>query len=102
MTTSEEALACTLSDRDAEAQALEWVDLQRLATNVAPIESGATMRFPKALAAGIQDLAEREAACCAFLNIVTLVEGDEFVVEITADNADGVGLAGLLAGLVTS
>ena len=60
------------------------------------------MRFPAAHSARIADLAEREAACCAFLDVNTLVEADEFVVEITADNPDAIGFIELLAGLAAS
>ncbi len=99
MTTSEPPTACTLNDQDAEAQALQWVELQGLATEITSVESGVAMRLPAAHAPAVLDLAERESACCSFLNIAATVEADECVVEITADTADALGLIGLLTGL---
>ena len=102
MTSSSEPVACTLTSRDAKAQALEWVDLQRLAVRTAPLASGAQMTFPAGHAAKIVDLAEREAACCAFLNIATSLDGDEFVVEITSENPDAIGVIAALSGVEPS
>ena len=98
MTTSPGPVACILNSRDAEAQALEWVDLQRLALRSAPLASGARMTFATVHAARIVDLAEREAQCCAFLDIATTLDGDEFVVEITSDNPGAIGVIAALSG----
>lgn len=99
MTTVPEPVACTLTAHDAEAQVLEWVDLQQLALRTAPLSTGARLTFPGDHAARILDLAERERACCAFLDIATAVDGDEFVVEITSENPDALGVIAALSGL---
>ncbi len=102
MTENATPIACTLSHRDAEAQALEWVDLQGLALRTKPLASGARITFPSIYASRIVDLAQREAACCSFLDIVTSRDGDEFVVEITADDPDAIDVIALLTGLTPS
>jgi hypothetical protein len=91
-----------LSQADAQTQAQEWVDLRKLASHVGPVAGGARMRFPMAHREGVLDLATRESACCSFLGIVTSVDGDELVLEITADTADAIEVIGLLAGFEPS
>ncbi len=98
MTPTPEPVACTLSRRDADAQALEWVDLQRLAVNSEPLATGARMTFSAEHASRIIDLAEREATCCAFLTITTAMTGDVFVLEIASDNPDAQGVIAVLSG----
>ena len=102
MTPDLEPVACTLSNRAAEAQALEWVDLQRLALRSAPLATGAQMTFPASHAAYIVDLAERESACCEFLDIATSLDGDEFVVDITSENPDAIDVIVALSGVTQS
>jgi len=98
MTSPPEPVACTLSKRGAEAQALEWVDLQRVALRSVPLDTGAQMTFPAEHAARIVDLAERETQCCAFLDIITMVDGDEFILSITSENPDAIGVIAALSG----
>lgn len=99
MSSTPAPVACTLDDQRAEAQALEWVDVQRLALRTEPVESGAEMTFPGRLASTITDLAEREAACCGFLNIATSLIGDDFVVKITSENPAAIGVIAALSGI---
>ena len=102
MTTPDEPIACTLSRADAQTQGQEWVDMRKLASHIGPVAGGARMRFPMAHRERILDLAERESVCCSFLRIVTSVDGDELVLQITADTADAIGVIGLLAGFEPS
>lgn len=99
MTPSLEPIVCTLGPHDAEAQALEWVDLQRIARHAVPLPNGARMTFPLDQSARISDLAEREATCCGFLAITTAPDGDDFILEITSENPDAVGVIGSLSGV---
>lgn len=94
-----DVVACSLTARDAAAQALEWVDLQRLALRTAPLVNGARMTFAAEHAARIVDLAEREAACCAFLTITTSLDGDECSVDVTADHPAAGGVIAALSGV---
>ena len=57
------------------------------------------MVFPAGLASMIADLAEREVACCAFLDIVTTLDGEEVVVSITSDNPDAHAVIAALSGV---
>ena len=98
MTSTPIPVACSLDAREAQTQALEWVDLQHLALGSSVLDSGARMGFPADLASKIVNLAEREAACCAFLNITTAASGDQFVVEITSDNPDAITVIAALSG----
>ena len=99
MSTEPTPVACSLGARDAETQALEWADLQRLASSSRALNSGAQMVFPAGLAAKVADLAEREVHCCAFLDIVTALDGDEFVLSITSENPDAIAVIGALSGV---
>ena len=53
-------------------------------------------------ASRVADLVVRERACCSFLQIATSNEGDEFVVEITSANRDGLSVIDALSGVVRS
>ena len=99
MTSKPTPVACSLGAHDAEHQALEWADLQRLATSSHALKSGAQMMFPAGLAAKVADLAAREVACCAFLDIVTTFDGDELVLSITSDDPDAIAVIGALSGV---
>lgn len=99
MTSTPTPVACSLNAREAKAQALEWADLRHLAVGSSALVSGAQMVFPADLASRIVDLAEREAACCAFLNITTAASAEQFVVEITSDNPDAAAVIAALSGV---
>ncbi len=102
MTKTPEPVVCTLTDRNAARQTLEWVDLQRLSLHSAPLATGARMTFSAEHASRIVDLAERESTCCAFLDIDTALDGDQFVVEITSENTDGLAVIAALSGVSLS
>ncbi len=99
MTPAPEPVVCTLRDREAGAQALEWVDLQRLALHSAPLATGAQMTFSSVCASRILDLADRESTCCTFLTIDSTLDGDAFVVEITSKNPDALDVIAALSGV---
>lgn len=99
MTPPNEQVACTLTTEEAADQLLEWSDLRHHATRIEALTAGAMMRFPAALEPLIDDLVRREAACCAFLDIVTSRSGDELVVEVTSLNADALPVISLLTGV---
>ncbi len=99
MTSIEEPVACTLSAHDAESQLLEWADLQELALRSQPLLTGARIAFPASHRVKIEDLAARETACCAFLDLSTTVQGDELLLEITSNNPDALGVIDALSGV---
>ena len=91
--------ACTLAAADAHAQALEWVDLRELAASVTAVDSGVHMTFPISMAPEVEDLAEREAACCSFLTIRTTRVDDQIALQVTTSNADALPVIFALAGV---
>lgn len=93
------AVMCTLTTKEARAQGLEWVDLQGIALRSEALPTGARMAFRSEDAARVADLADREATCCSFLNMTTAHVGDEFVLEVTTENPDGLGVIAMLSGL---
>ncbi len=99
MTSTSTPIACTLGAHDAQTHALEWVDLQRLAVRSHALSSGAQMVFPAGLTSRLIDLAAREVACCAFLDIVTTLDGDEVVLSVTSDDPEAHAVIGALSGV---
>ena len=92
-------IACTLTTKEASIQLLEWVDLQHRATAVAPIERGVRMTLPASLVTDVEDLARREAGCCAFLTIDTSLAGDVLTLDISSANPDALPVIHALAGI---
>lgn len=90
---------CTLTDKTAAAQVLEWADLQPLAIDITQLEGGVRMTFPWAMLGEVESLAQRERACCAFLTITTSVEADVLTLEVTSDNTDALPVISALAGI---
>lgn len=102
MSADPQPVACTLSETAATDQVLEWTDLRGQATDIGTMPSGARMRFPAELEPAVADLAGREAACCAFLDISTRRSGGDLVVEVTSQNPDALPVISLLVGLQLS
>jgi len=92
-------IACTLSVSDASRQATEWIDLQKRATSSESLPDGAALTFPEALADRVEDLASREAACCAFLTINTTRERGLVRVEVTSEDPDARPVITMLTGV---
>ena len=90
-------MACTLTPGAAVDQLGEWAELRRSATAVDDVEGGVRMAFPVGLADSVRDLAAREAACCAFLDI-EVSGGDEVVVEIRSEGDEAMAVVRLLTG----
>lgn len=101
MTSNSEPVACTLTTKEAASQVLEWTDLRSHATSITALDDGARMVLPATLADQVADLAEREAACCTFLDIFLTSKNDDLVLEITTESEEGQGVIALLAGLAT-
>lgn len=91
-------MACTLGANDAERQIDEWATLRGQAISAEALPTGARIVLPAGLEADARDLAQREAACCAFLTLETTVVDGRVVVDITADEPNGRAVVALLAG----
>lgn len=81
--------ACTLDQDAARAQTDEWQTLLTTALRREQTTDGLSIAFPIAHAGLVEDLAEREAACCAFLSITTRRTDDQITVEVDAADAAG-------------
>jgi hypothetical protein len=94
-------VACTLTDTAATAQAVEWTDLVEQAINTERVDGGAVLTFDPDLQARVQDLADREALCCAFLTITTERTEQGFRLEITAPDPEAHSLIESMVGLTS-
>jgi hypothetical protein len=63
-------------------------------------ERGAQLWFESAAALPVKDVAQKEAACCAFLAFHLEDEADMVRLDISSAHPDGVGVAQLLADQV--
>ena len=93
-------IACTLPPGGAEAQLGEWRSLRAHLVADEPIPGGRRLSFPIDLAPEVEDLAVREAACCAFLAIETHREADLVRVEISSEDPAAAPIIEALAGAV--
>ena len=92
-------IACTLTTEAATEQALEWVDLQDRATEVAALEGGVRMTFPASMVDDVEDLARRESACCAFLTISSSVIDEVLTLDISSQSPEALPVISALAGI---
>jgi hypothetical protein len=98
-TRADAPIVCTLTETDATEQALEWVDLQGRAVEVAAIDGGVRMTLPASLVDQVTDLAEREARCCAFLTINMSVADEILTLDISSPNPDAFPVISALTGI---
>ena len=99
MTPERIPIACTLSASDGARQVAEWRELQDLATAAEPLAAGAALIFPEELADRVEDLAAREATCCAFLTIETSRAGGDVRLEITSEDPEARPVITMLTGV---
>ncbi len=92
-------VACTLTTKEAASQVHEWADLQGQAQTIEAIPGGVRMTMPAALEDDIKDLAAREGACCAFLEISLSTIGDAVQLEVTSQNPQALPVISLLSGV---
>ncbi len=91
-------MVCTHPQPDM--QLLEWVDLRMRAISITACESGVVLTFPASLTSKIEDLAEREAACCRFLTLTTTaVTDDELTLKVTSSHDDAAPVIAALTGI---
>ena len=91
-------VACTATPVDAAAQLGEWAEVRASATAIEPLPNGVALSLPIDQHERVDDLAGREAMCCAFLSFATTVVDGRLRLEITTDDPNGVPVADLLAG----
>ncbi len=84
----EPEIGCSLSSEEARDQLGEWEALVADAHHVERSPSTLRVTLAKADAARVRDLAEREAACCAFLDITVEETADTVVVTVASPHPE--------------
>jgi hypothetical protein len=92
-------IACTLTTKGANKQAMEWTELRDHAHTVTELDTGVRMAFPAQMLDAVDDLARRERACCAFLRLTTMVADDVLTLDILSDDPDALPVIWELAGI---
>ncbi len=96
---SETAVACTLSLVELSAQGLEWADLAALSLRSERIDGGVASTYPVEMADAVEDLARRENGCCgSWLSAATERCGEVIRLEVTTENAAGLGVILAMTG----
>ncbi|MGI9608626.1 MAG: hypothetical protein ACR2P0_21025 [Acidimicrobiales bacterium] len=98
MTRKRIPIACTLDARAATDQLSEWTAVRGRAKRVETISDGVRFVLPADIEADVRDLARREEACCAFLDITVDKNGPDLVVSITSPDPDAGPVIALLTG----
>ena len=91
-------ITCTLDGDRAAAQLDEWAALRNVLIDSMPVPGGVRMAFPADRADAVRDLARREAACCAFLELTVAAEDDTVSVTVTSEDPQARPVIELLAG----
>ena len=94
-------IVCSLPTGDAARQALEWHDLADRAVAIDHHGDGVSMAFDIALAEAVEDLARREATCCASLTTETVRTPEHVRVTIRSDDPAAQPVIRVLTGLVS-
>ena len=98
MTENLQPVVCTLTTKDAASRSLEWAELRTRLLRSEIIENGAVAVFPITLADGVEDLAAREATCCAFLELSTTRDEKEIHLVVRSDHPDAAPVIAHLTG----
>jgi hypothetical protein len=91
-------IACSLPARESRDQIGEWQALLEHRVTAERVDNGYAVTYRADVMHVVQDLARREAACCGFLDIVTMPTEDGIRMVITSDNPDALPVIGLLTG----
>ncbi len=90
-------LACTLDPGAARAQLDAWADLRRWCRRAERNGDGVRLWFDAAAEPALRRVAEREAACCAFLQLEVVADPAAVRLSIRSEHPDAQPLIGLLA-----
>lgn len=89
-------IACTLTPERAVDRVAEWRALLGHAVSKARRGAGARVVFPAGLAGRVDDLARREARCCAFLGFRVTRDESSVVLDVDAPDEAWPVVAALL------
>lgn len=98
MTENVHPIACSLSARESRDQIGEWRALSAHRLTSERIEGGYAVTFDTETAPVVEDLARREAACCAFLTIDAAHTEHGLRLTMTSENPDALPVIELLVG----
>lgn len=89
-------IACSLSARETRDQIGEWRALSARRVVSERIEGGYAVTFDPEVAPAVEDLARREAACCAFLTIDVARTEHGVRLIMTSENPDALPVIEML------
>ena len=96
--TGEPKLICTLPIEQVPGQLAEWGDLAGAVISRQKLPDGVELVLPARFSAAVADLAAREAACCPFLELEVIGDGDKVRFRITSGTPDADQLIETLTG----
>jgi hypothetical protein len=91
-------LICTLPVEQTGSRINEWGQIRAAAGSVEEVADGVALTLPASFTHQVEAVAAREAECCAFLNLVTLVDEDHIRLEITSEVAGADHVIRMLVG----
>lgn len=90
-------VACALSAAEAADQLTSWASLRPLCARVERAPGRAALWFAPSAEARLRAVAEREAACCPFLELAVRREQDLVRLDISSGSAGAGAVVDLLA-----
>lgn len=81
-------IACTLNATEAQTQLDEWAELRSACLRSEVSGSGAALWFEASAESPLRRVAEKEAACCSFLDLSVVRDGDLVRLDIRSDQAE--------------
>ena len=91
-------IACSLPARESRDQIGEWRALSAHRVTSEQIDGGYAVTFETEVAAVVEDLARREAACCGFLTIDAAPTERGMRLIMTSENPDALPVIEMLVG----
>ena len=93
-------VACDLDVAGIGTRVAEWKELiDRSGLGAEGISGGARIWFSTEATVVVQDIVEREAQCCGFLDFEIGADGDRVRLDITSPVPEGVRVVAFLVGL---
>jgi hypothetical protein len=93
-------VACTLEAAEAGERAAEWGRLRETyGLGAQPLPGGARLWLRPDAQAPADDLARREGACCGFLDLEVVLEGERLHLDVTSQAPDARPVIACIAGL---
>jgi hypothetical protein len=83
-TTDSSSISCSLTADGARAQLREWASLGDALRAAEAAADGIVLWFEPEVEAELRDLAQREAACCSFLDLTVAAHGRRLRLEISS------------------